>query len=287
MKHEKLFNKDGFYRFIVTTNALTHQHAIETGTAILGDLLKSIESDRLIRVLDLACGGEPITISEIIGSFPERRFDYLGIDINPDQVALAETEFGFADNVVRKMFVEANAWGLDGVANGKYDPVFSGLNFHHATPEELYFLAEQLRERLTKNAIILNHDLYRPNAFGYLRRPDVNPLDPGESFRLVEPEALAKKPIPVFGFEEMTEEWREDLIHRYHQHFIELHADPCGLEQNRAHMWARDFPVSTDELRVVFDKAGFKVEARDFSDRGHPIGNYVALVVATVKDGKA
>lgn len=280
MKNEKVFSKEGYYHFIVTTNVLTHYHAIETGKQIFQDRLQSKLQGEKIRLLDLACGGEPITISKIVESFPQYQFEYMGIDINPDQVKMANELFQFPGNVIDAQIVEANAWELDLLTPNTYDIVFSGLNFHHAIPEELYYLALQIKKVLKKDGFLLNHDLYRPDDTLYLKRPATNPQNPTESFRLVELDKLAGIAIPDFCFPETSEDWRLQLFDAYSTYLESLNADPAGLAQSRAHMKERDFPVSLKELGTIMEAASYSMEIYDFMETNHPIKEYAAMIVA-------
>ena len=99
MKNEKAFSKNGFYKFVLDSNLMLHQHVAAAGTQVLTDWLKSQPLQKQIPVLDLACGGEPVSISKMLNNFPQRIFHYTGIDINSDQIEHAKTQFKFPDNV--------------------------------------------------------------------------------------------------------------------------------------------------------------------------------------------
>src|SRR3990167_5545250 len=99
MKNERVFSAGGFYSFVVKSNALLHSGATSAGKKIIGQWLCKRPPTKPLRVLDLACGSLPISISEIMGSFGGHTFNYTGVDINPDQVRLAINEFKFPQNV--------------------------------------------------------------------------------------------------------------------------------------------------------------------------------------------
>ena len=69
MRREKLFSNQGFYPFIVESNVLLHREAIEQGCLMFERLLKQRAPERPVRVLDLACGGEPVVMASIMESF--------------------------------------------------------------------------------------------------------------------------------------------------------------------------------------------------------------------------
>ena len=129
MRREELFNRSGYYRFLLDSNSLLHREAAAVAIDALNPLLKERASDEPVRVLDLACGGWPTAIAGVMAAFASRTFEYTVIDINPDQVELASTRFEFPENVNATHILEGNAWDLEtaGVEPG-FDLVFSGLD---------------------------------------------------------------------------------------------------------------------------------------------------------------
>jgi len=85
MRREELFNRSGYYRFLLDSNALLHREAAAEATEALSSLLLDRAANKPERVLDLACGGWPTAISGVMVALPSRAFEYTGIDINPDQ----------------------------------------------------------------------------------------------------------------------------------------------------------------------------------------------------------
>ena len=73
MRREALFSRSGFYRFLLDTNALMHREASDTARRVLGEMSASTPG-RARRVLDLACGGWPLSIAEAINEI-ERDFN--------------------------------------------------------------------------------------------------------------------------------------------------------------------------------------------------------------------
>jgi ubiquinone/menaquinone biosynthesis C-methylase UbiE len=176
MRREELFNQDGVYSAIVKHNLLMHHEATEVGTRILKTLFEGRPENKPINVLDLACGGLPISIADMMARVSGRVFSYTGIDINPDQVALADNFFQFSDNVCHANLLEANAWDLKTLElQPPFDIIFTGLNLHHGTPEEIDYLMTQVSDLLDESGIFLNHDWYRPDMEVYIRRPSYNP----------------------------------------------------------------------------------------------------------------
>jgi hypothetical protein len=66
MRREELFNRDGVYSAIVNHNLLMHREATELGGGILKTLFEGRPEKKPIKVLDLACGGLPISIADMI-----------------------------------------------------------------------------------------------------------------------------------------------------------------------------------------------------------------------------
>ena len=283
MRREGLFSRSGFYGFLLRSNVLLHREAAATGIVTLASVLDLWPEDEVVSVLDLACGGWPVSIAEIMGAFPRFAFSYTGIDINPDQVALAGGEFPFPDNLVQTRLIEGNAWELDALqVNDRYQFIFSGMNLHHGTPEEIHFLGLLLRERLGAGGVIFSHDVYRPDSEPYRPRPHV--ID-GHTSWLVDPVRLACENVPRFEFrqENSPQEpaWRLDYIERMRSTLIARGADASGAERTAQHMRNRDYPVSTRELKTIMQDLGFTVSIHRYDNSGEPLAPYVATAVIT------
>lgn len=284
MRREQLFSREGFYRFIVTSNVLLHREAIVAGADALGEYLRHRSGEGRVRVLDLACGGEPVTISALMERFPETVFEYTGVDINPDQIALAG-EFAFPANVARVELLEGSAWDLrDLPLADDYDLVFMGMNLHHGTPEEIWFLASQIQGRLAEGGLFLNHDWFRPEGEPYLRRPDSQPGNPEESFLLVDRATLAEAGVPAFMEAEIDAAqgdalWRETYRSLLRDALVDRGGDPGGAESTYRHVGERDYPIALSELERILAGFGFSMQAGRF-DGDDPLMDYTFLVVA-------
>lgn len=285
MRREALFNQGGFYSFVVKSNALLHREAIETGIAALRMLKCTAETARPLAVLDLACGGEPIAIAEILAAFPECQFEYHGVDINPDQVQAART-FAFPPNVRNVQVDEASAWDLSTLDTERsYDLVFMGMNLHHGTPEEILYLAGQLRSVMSARGVFMNHDWFRPDDKPYQRRPDFNPVDPSESFLLVAPNRLAAAPAPRLKAHRQTDHeseanWRIEYCDLLHKRLLEHGADADGARATANHVSSRDYPISLREFAQLFEQENFHVRALRY--RGDdPLNRYIAMPIAS------
>ncbi len=291
MRREPLFNRSGYYRFLLDVNALLHREAAAAAIAVLEDWTRTVPSDRPLRVLDLACGGLPLTISAVMGAFPDRRFAYTGIDLNPDQVAQA-AGFRFPDNVVASRLLEGNAWDLDGLGlEDGFDLVYSGMNLHHGTPEEIRFLGLQVRSLLTRPGLVLSHDVYRPDATPYRRRPDADPDNPRESWRLVAPERLREAGVgPAALPEDRAAEdpaWRNDYLERMRRTLLARGGDPEGTASTLAHMRERDYPISPRELWGIFADLGYRVQTRYYDAPDEPMAPYIAFCAAALDGDSA
>jgi SAM-dependent methyltransferase len=285
MRREQLFSKGGFYDFIVESNALMHREAIDRGIWVSRQLAARGRIRLPMRVLDLACGGQPVIIAGIMHAMPECRFDYTGIDINPDQIANAR-RFHFPDNVAGATLIEGSAWDFRGLAlQAPFDLVFSGMNLHHGTPDELYVLALQLRKLMSSDAVFISHDWYCPNGEPYQARPAVNPDDPDESFRLLEPDVLAAAGVPDFGVNVYdgtdSPAWRTAYASGLRDVLLERGADPEGAQSTFGHVLQRDYPVSTDDFCRIFREAGFCAQVLSYDESIEPLAAYIHMPVAS------
>lgn len=288
MRREELFNRSGYYRFLLDSNVLLHRQAAETAIAAVAPLIRRHDPNEPVRVLDLACGGWPMAIAGVMGAFPEQAFEYTGVDINPDQVELAGNLFEFPSNVLSVRILEGNAWDLRPLRiPSDCEVIFSGMNLHHGNPQELLYLSRQLRELPPPDGLLFSHDVYRPDAQPYLRRPDVNPDDASESFRLIDAVRIAAADTPAVEFAQDVgpgdPSWRRDYLERMRRTLIARGGDPDGTASTVAHMRQRDFPVSTQELTEILATVGFSTEVRRFDDTSEPMGPYVACCVAYLR----
>ncbi len=285
MRREELFSRSGYYRFLLDCNALLHREAAAVAIEALTPIFQKRASYDPVKVLDLACGGWPTAIAGVMAAFPERAFAYTGIDINPDQVELAATLFEFPSNVLTVRILEGNAWDLGPLGiSSEYELIFSGMNLHHGNPEELLYLARQLRGLLASDGLLFSHDVYRPDAQPYRPRIDVNPEDASKSFRLIDAGRIAAAGITAFDFAEDTSSgepsWRLEYLEQMRRTLIARGGDTDGTLSTIAHMRQRDFPVSTRELSEILALAGFTTRIRRFDDSGEPLGPFVACCVA-------
>jgi hypothetical protein len=287
MRREPLFSRSGYYRFLLDCNVLLHREAAAAARAALAGWPGTPRSGSGVRVLDLACGGVPLTIAGVMGAFPDLDFHYTGVDVNPDQVSEA-SRFPFPPNVVASRVVEGNAWDLPalGLDQG-FHLVYSGMNLHHGTPEEIRFLGLGIRALLARPGLFLGHDVYRPSDTLYRRRPDADPADPGCSWRLVSPDRLREAGIrPATMAEDAAPEeppWRLDYLRRMGETLVARGGDPRGAASTVAHMRERDYPVSTGEFRRIFAELGFRAESRAYDVPDEPMAPYIGFCTATLE----
>ena len=285
MRREKLFSNAGFYPFIVESNVLLHREAFDSGRRMFEQLMTKRAPERPVTVLDLACGGEPVVIAKIMESFPDRCFHYTGVDINPDQVEQARSVFKFPDNVAKVRIIEGNAWDFrTAEPTRKYDVIFMGMNLHHGTPEEIHYLATRICYLLEDDGIFINHDCFRPDDQPYLRRPDYHPENPAESFQLLDWDVLSSISQPLFSINEIhgdTPEpgWRIRYRQSLSTTATERGGDQAGIESMNQHVNLRDYPISLQEFRKIFESVGFKVNTRRYNTQD-PLGEFIAMAVA-------
>lgn len=281
MRREELFSRSGFYGFLLKINVLLHREATHDAIEAARPVLARWEKNQPIAVLDLACGGWPLAIADVIAAFPDRTFHYTGVDINPDQIALAESTFPFPANVTVKRLLEGNAWQLDELdLEPAYTLIFSGMNLHHGTPAEVAYLGRQVQHRLLPGGRFISHDVYRPDEAPYFPRPMI--ID-GESAALVDPVCLASTSLPVIQVVQQREanepDWRRDYLERMRRTLLEQGADSEGADSTVRHMRSRDYPISTRELRSIMVQLGFEVQTQRYDLTSEPLGPYIATCI--------
>jgi SAM-dependent methyltransferase len=282
MRREALFSRSGFYGFLLESNVLLHREATRDAIEAVRPALSMCDKSSPVAVLDLACGGWPVAIADVMAAYPEIAFHYTGVDINPDQVALARA-FPYPDNVIKTRLIEGNAWELERLnLKQTYPLIFSGMNIHHGTPQEVAFLGLQLLQRLIPGGCFISHDVYRPDNTPYLPRPAV--ID-GEPASLVDTRYLSAAGLRDPGTSRQGEDgepgWRDDYLDRMYHTLLARGADPSGAESTTRHMRSRDYPISTRELRQLMEGLGFQVHIHRYEESAEPLGPYVATCVMT------
>lgn len=283
MRREALFSRSGFYGFLLKSNVLLHREATRDAIEAVRPIIGMCDKNQPVAVLDLACGGWPLAISDVMAAYPEITFHYTGVDINPDQVELAATAFSFPDNVTEKRLLEGNAWELDQLdLDQTYPLIFSGMNIHHGTPDEIAYLGLQIQQYLLPGGRFISHDVYRPDNTPYLPRPMI--ID-GETASLVDPRRLSTASLPGLDIDRPLAndepDWRVDYLQRMRRTLQERGADPDGAESTVRHMRSRDYPISTRELRHLMEGIGFQVQVHHYEKTAEPLGPYVATCVMT------
>jgi SAM-dependent methyltransferase len=285
MRREKAFSKDGFYMFVLEANIMLHRNVSQYGKEVLSEWLSQRKIDQPVKLLDLACGGSPVSVSAMMEGCSEYEFRYTGIDINPDQIAAAN-EFPFPKNVVQVDLIEGNAWELANLKD-RFDVIFTGMNLHHGTPEEINCLFSQCKERLIEGGLFINHDFYRPPGTPYLRRPQVNPLDSNESFAMISEETLKAFPSLKRHIEESqicsNENWKRDFLENYQNVLRNNGGDEDGIQEVVAHVSGRDYPLSVEEVSSVAELSGFDLKHVDLHAVTEPLGSFFCLVAGTSK----
>jgi SAM-dependent methyltransferase len=283
MRREKAFSKDGFYMFVLEANIMLHKNVVRYGLETLSEWLSQRKFDHPVKLLDLACGGAPVSVSAMMEGCPDYQFHYTGIDINPDQIEAAK-KFPFPKNVVDVELIEANAWELTNLES-RFDVLFTGMNLHHGTPEEIHCLFLQCKEKLVENGLFINHDFYRPPGTTYIRRPQVNPLDSTDSFAMISNETLKAYPDLKKHIEEAksnSENWKVGFLDRYQVALRDKGADEVGIQEVVAHVSGRDFPLSVQEVSEVAKLSGFKLKHIDLQAEREPLGEFFCLVAGPV-----
>lgn len=243
---------------IVEKDVMQHNAAALLATEAMGALIEDRGTSRPISILDLACGVSTTPI-RIIQNFPNHLFSYCGIENDPKQIALVQ-KVQHPPNIVSNTIIEGNAWLLEDTAIPchPFDFVFSGLNFHHGTPEEIEHVLLSLRAFLQPQARLVIHDFFRPYLHCYLRRPEKSPLD-GTSLTLVPKEKLRSSTTIA------SRDWHKDEPDWRITHLVELakKLKACGITADSINyllreIYEKDFPLSFDEMCDVLRNCGYE-----------------------------
>lgn len=283
MRKEAVFDVGGAYELAVEKNVCLHKEATDKVFECIRDQLTKINPPKTLRAADLACGGKPFILSEVMRRLSSYQFDYTGMDINKDQVNACK-KYPFTTNVKSKV-LEGNVWELSAISlQDSYDIIFMGLNTHHAVPEEILYAARDIYRLLNRGGLFLNHDFFRPARFPYLRRPDWNLNNKKESMRFVPKERLAKANIPTpltpaFAGNTHDVKWREKWL-ATHKAYLLANGYPLEVaDQGVDHMWERDYPVSAEEMGEILKQVGFHAAIHHYQEANYPTPEFFSLVV--------
>jgi demethylmenaquinone methyltransferase/2-methoxy-6-polyprenyl-1,4-benzoquinol methylase len=124
------------------------------------------------RVLDIGCGTGALSLRAA-----ERGARVMGIDVNPEMLAMAKKRIeggGLAERVqVREMGVAE----IDSLERGSFDVVMSGLCFSELGENEIAFALREIRRILSAGGLLMIADEIRPSnllsriAHGLIRVP--------------------------------------------------------------------------------------------------------------------
>ena len=292
MHKEKVFSKEGSYELCVRSNALMHKESIDLNYAALRDIVPELYAKHgVIKVLDLACGAMPISLMGALSQFPDNKFEYTGIDINPDQIDKLQ-HYDFPSNITRVTTIAETAWELEFLSetdefDDRYHLIFTGFNLHHGTPEELAFLALEIKQRLSNDGLFLNIDAYRPETEIYTRRPDVNPENPSESYRMIPTERLSHRYEFMAKEQKLTDypSWKLDMCQELTNIMTKAGGDESKINEVINHSMKRDFPVALSEMKMIFEEAGLKATTLPLHNKypDNPIAEYFGTLVARRK----
>lgn len=279
----------GEFDLALDTNLMAHREAIQCGVGIMRKTIEARQQDgRPIRVLDLACG-KPTTAFSIISGFPRTTFEYVGIDVNPHQAEVAKASASIPSNLIGAQVLLGNAWEIeDHSFSGKFDFVLSGLNFHHGTPEEIYYVLLSLKNYLEPQGHIMIHDFFRPEGFPYLRRPKTSPLDGSLLLDIVDPNHLRIKNVPqlqIPGTQEFSmdaDDWRVHYLEALIGYLVARGFKRDKFQILLDRIYERDFPLTIVEMRKLIELAGFVSRIHRFEPIDHPLRQFYSVIEATV-----
>ena len=284
MRREVFFSGDSPYDVLVRGNVLLHRQASQELARRLRSVVEKWPVSASVEVLDLACGGFPDTLATVMAGFPQQHFRYTGVDINKEQVEKAR-QYPFADNVESEV-LEGSAWDLLPLfSRAPFDLIFVGLNWHHGTPEELWFMARQAHALLTTDGCLVNHDCYRPDDAPHVSRPENSDEDGKRcALALVDSVALNAAKVPQLNIQALpagtSTEWRSDLITRLERGYLDNGGSTSGARILTAHSARRDFPLSVADALHILEMVGFEVVAHRYDPLDGPLAKYLAMLTA-------
>lgn len=266
----------GTYTPVVTKNTSMHHEAMEA----LGKLTDSyFNREAPIRFLDIACGGQPVTPHFLIRN-THSSFKYTGVDIDPNQIQAAQA-YLFEDCKISTRFLVGDGWNLGEIpelVEDRFDIVFTGLNLHHGTPEEIYYALLSIKQKMLPGALLLIHDEFRPSEETYFRRPEHGPS--GRSLQLVDHQRLAS--VSSLEIPESIIDWRNPFLTTYRENLERVGITGEIAQKVIDHISEYDYALSLDEMTAILKKLGFQVISQSFGSTSHPVGMYFGIMMATL-----
>lgn len=270
------FFSSGTYTPVVTYNTSMHHEAMEALRELAAPYLNREGS---VRFLDIACGGQPVT-PHFLARNARPTFKYTGVDIDPNQIRSAQS-YAFEGCAIKPRFLIGDGWNLDDVpelAREQFDIVFTGLNLHHGTPEEIFYALQSIKQKMLPGALLLIHDEFRPPEATYFRRPMQG--SSGQSLQLVNHDRLTA--IPTLEIPESRTDWRHLFFATYRDNI-----EGVGISEETAqkvidHISEYDYALSLAEMTVILEMLDFQVTAKSFASTSHPVGMYFGVMMATL-----
>lgn len=280
MRRGPVLREPWAHPFIVEHNLLLHREAMRVCTKVVADWLTGRPATPTVRVLDLACsGGMPVVMNGVMRQFVIHRFNYVGVGGSTDHIRSIKN-FSFSPNV-HVTLTTGNCWQPAKFIQHPPDIVFIGLNTHHAVPEELQYLAKQLRKMMPGGGLFLNYDLFRPAQYPYLRRPD-HSEDGTRSLALIPPEILRKAGFaPVPSSHHWGPNWRQHFLKTNITAMEQEQCPKSMIDETIAHVTERDYPVSPVEMCSILKGSGFKAQTIPLSSDS-PLAPFFNVVAATL-----
>jgi demethylmenaquinone methyltransferase/2-methoxy-6-polyprenyl-1,4-benzoquinol methylase len=110
------------------------------------------------RVLDIGCGTGALSLRAA-----ERGARVLGIDINPEMLAMARKRIREAGLTERIELREMGLAEIDSLEEGSFDVVMSGLCFSELGEDEIAFALQEIRRILSPGGSLMIADEIRPS----------------------------------------------------------------------------------------------------------------------------
>lgn len=279
------FGRSQAYSDVVLRNTSTHREAVAEAVQVFGEWQNS-RGVKSLRFLDLACGDSPVVPYALAKRFSELEFLYEGVDISPLQIKRAK-HFEAPLNMRERNLREGDAWDLRPLEGQKFDVIYTGLNLHHGTPEELAFTLEGMKAILKPDGLLMIHDVFRPERLvgqplAYLRRPD---FLKEASLRMVREDLISqehrRRALEVVRSEEKAAfDWRLGFMRDYEANMERVAMTGAAQAMVRRHVLDNDYPLSISEMRDLMSQTGFLAQGRYFSSL-HPVGDYFGFIVAS------
>ncbi|MBU0504898.1 MAG: acetolactate decarboxylase [bacterium] len=273
-------------------NAWMHTQATRVLYETLSAMIQERNLQEIIQIADLAPSIFPVALTRALTTLYQsgeryletQRFHFASMDRESRVTArlrdlVCEKPSIFPPNVSKSRFLTGDALDPQHIRylgqpllDQRVDLLTSLMFLHHATPRQLFTLAQSAYQTLASGAQWLIHDLFMPDGEPYYTSPS----------------HIVRRTEAFFPFEQVPHqfknppEWRKQFISTLEMYLRDKGVSRKDVDNLFTHVKLQDFPFSMEMMEHVLNHVGFETQRMPFEARfkKHPMAPYLGVIVA-------